>query len=912
MAQVAPALGLCKHQITILATLSPLTLSSSINIFFAFRILQTRLMILYSLHCPNFNSKLGALLRGATCLRHLYGTTITAHQQFSRSFFEPCAVYLRFCHVPRLQPLFYIGSTAENTLEREHTRFPKFKQVNERHFVLSELAIRYWSHCNNFFLWSPVPIYIRRERHWALEHALIQLWQPKLNFPFISQMFIPRKGIIHRQPFSNSRQFGIRSLWRKKRWKHTGKNVKELLDSPLFLNRVRILSLLQDLGSNTRRRYEQTQFIRSLHFSLQGCYALRRLAQHLPETHQRLALQAVDGAIKFRRGKSIGKVRPFKSPWMLTHRLVSHVRQILLTWFHGIKGTAVTFHEPSFKVVFSKHPQLMDAICNHKDAIQNWSDDIIPTCKCAILQQFPTARAAPNVGSEHWVLDGALLGPLLPGALGQMVGGSLNNKIFPNKKTLKKLFIDAFQLWCKQNAIPCPPERWILQQFEPLWNDHQNQISDHLTAATIRQLQEQFPDCVFHNEDKRASSLRIFCPCQYFQSINKTFSDTTIFARSLETPEVCLRVTMQHLRNKFETDYPWAMGKGQSLPAGYILAKGKKHYASGRPIIGFFTAPFKPMLSTLAKLLFQLIPKACPNHFARGDVYQLLKLLREYATTMTNHNLCVYNQDLAGFFISIDTERFLQSWQILLQFLAPHMSTGEDEYFSISPVKQNNPGDIIKGRTFRKLNVNRLLRIGDIPSLIVAPLQMQHFQLGSRVYTQVQGSPMGSPLSPALCLMVVSVYEQIWFHTHRESITNLHLHALFLRYVDNRLVIIPSSTTDIPAYQILTDADFYKSPIILEDEPDQEFLGFQLELDPFEMIYQSPRDLSQVLSPRSASPPVVLLSGFASRCSIVQKGAFPQCQIKRGLHQLRDLYLPAGFKAEDLDRILHRVAKQRR
>ena len=150
MAHVAPALRLCKHQITILASLTSLTLSSSINIFFAFRILQTRMMILYSLHCPNPNNKLGALLRGATCIRHLYGTTITAHQQFSRSFFEPCAVYLRFCHIPRLQPLFYIGSTADNTLEREHTRFRKFKQVHEGQFVLSELAIRYWSHCNNF------------------------------------------------------------------------------------------------------------------------------------------------------------------------------------------------------------------------------------------------------------------------------------------------------------------------------------------------------------------------------------------------------------------------------------------------------------------------------------------------------------------------------------------------------------------------------------------------------------------------------------------------------------------------------------------------------------------------------------------------------------------------------------------
>lgn len=81
MNQVASPLRLCKHQINLLATLSPLTLSSSINIFFAYRILQTRTMFLYVLHSPNFHSKLGALLQGATCTRHLYGTTTASHQQ---------------------------------------------------------------------------------------------------------------------------------------------------------------------------------------------------------------------------------------------------------------------------------------------------------------------------------------------------------------------------------------------------------------------------------------------------------------------------------------------------------------------------------------------------------------------------------------------------------------------------------------------------------------------------------------------------------------------------------------------------------------------------------------------------------------------------------------------------------------
>ena len=183
------------------------------------------------------------------------------------------------------------------------------------------------------------------------------------------------------------------------------------------------------------------------------------------------------------------------------------------------------------------------------------------------------------------------------------------------------------------------------------------------------------------------------------------------------------------------------------------------------------------MLSILAKLLYQIVPRACPDHFAHG--YQLLKLLRAYATTMGDKALRLYNQDLAGFFISIDTTRFLDSWQILLRFLEPHMSVNEDEFFSISPVKQNQPGNIIKGRTFRTLSISGHLRIGDIPSLLVAAFQMQNFQLGSKVFTQVQGSPMFSPFSPALCLMVVSVYEQIWFHTYKESLSNMHLHALF-------------------------------------------------------------------------------------------------------------------------------------
>ena len=334
------------------------------------------MMMLYVRHHPHGNGKLVAILQGATCTRHLYGTNLLAHQQFSRSFFEPNAVYIRFSCIPKHQPLFCFGSTEDHTLGREHTRYRKFKQVSGGQFVLSELAIRFWSHSNNCFWWSPVLLYIRWANHWALEHALIQLWQRKLNYPFISQFFTPRKGIVSKVPDSNTRQFGISTLWRKKRQKSTGKALRSILNAPLFQNRVRMWTLLQDLGSNTRRRYEQTQYIRSSAFSLEGCYALRRLGVHLPETHQKLALQAIDGAIHFRKGKSIGRVRPFRAPSMLSLQLDSHIRQILRIWCFGIRHTAVPcHHEPSFRLIYV----------------------ILPTCTCPILKQFPSARAFPNL-----------------------------------------------------------------------------------------------------------------------------------------------------------------------------------------------------------------------------------------------------------------------------------------------------------------------------------------------------------------------------------------------------------------------------------------------------------------------------------------------------------------------------------
>ena len=66
---------------------------------------------------------------------------------------------------------------------------------------------------------------------------------------------------------------------------HHPENVK-IIVPPIFLSQN-----FSDLIKNTRRRF----------------------GVHLPETHQKLVLQTIDGAIHFRKGKTIGRVRPFRA-----------------------------------------------------------------------------------------------------------------------------------------------------------------------------------------------------------------------------------------------------------------------------------------------------------------------------------------------------------------------------------------------------------------------------------------------------------------------------------------------------------------------------------------------------------------------------------------------------------------------
>ena len=312
----------------------------------------------------------------------------------------------------------------------------------------------------------------------SLEMAIIQEWQPRLNYPFICQFFHPRKGILKKPALNTNAQFGLATLWRRAKHKFTPKLVRQILTSERFQNRLELWTIIHALGSNTRARFEQTKMLRSNDGGLTLCYALRRLANNIKEPFRTLSLHAIDTSIKWWKGKPAPRATALRAPWSLTPNLQQQLKQFLRKWHLQVLAYQVPCHTPSFKMLFIKHAAVLDQLCNHKQAIADWSTTQPATCCCKKWEPFKTA--ALNLSDPHWVFAGSLLHSLVLEELAVIAEGSLLNKVFPSKKEYQNQLRLGLHGWTKRNGLPSMPNSEISDFSQHLWTEHSKHVTCHI------------------------------------------------------------------------------------------------------------------------------------------------------------------------------------------------------------------------------------------------------------------------------------------------------------------------------------------------------------------------------------------------------------------------------------------------
>lgn len=187
------------------------------------------------------------------------------------------------------------------------------------------------------------------------------------------------------------------------------------------------------------------------------CYALRCLSNNIQEPYRTHSLQAIDASVDWRKGKHAPRASALRAPWSLTPNLQRNLKQFLRKWHLQVLAYQVPCHNPSFKMVFIKHGAVLDQLCNHKQAIFEWSFGNEAKCCCKQWSKF--SKAALNPSDPHWVLARSLLHDLLPADLAVIAEGSLLNKVFPSQKDYYTQLKTGLQQWTKQMAFfACPPK----------------------------------------------------------------------------------------------------------------------------------------------------------------------------------------------------------------------------------------------------------------------------------------------------------------------------------------------------------------------------------------------------------------------------------------------------------------------
>ena len=75
-----------------------------------------------------------------------------------------------------------------------------------------------------------------------------------------------------------------------------------------------------------------------------------------------------------------------------------------------------------------------------------------------------------------------------------------------------------------------------------------------------------------------------------------------------------------------------------------------------------------------------------------------------------------------------------------------------------------------------------------------------------------------------LCTLVASSTEFLWLHNFRNVTFNIGLHTA-VHDADNRAFYFRTGVRRNPWTQLMLNLEFYGAPILLEDVPEEKFLG---------------------------------------------------------------------------------------
>ena len=259
----------------------------------------------------------------------------------------------------------------------------------------------------------------------------------------------------------------------------------------------------------------------------------------------------------------------------------------------------------------------------------------------------------------------------------------------------------------------------------------------------------------------------------------------------------------------------------------------------------------------------------------------------------------VHNQDLIGFFTSIPVSRILSSVsEVVQRYISKHRGDIQTDVFSVRLDLQDTKLRIWKGRQRRGARKTYLVYLRDVVDICRLSCECSVFTIMGKVFRQQRGATIGNQISPMLANLAVSLLEQHFLEQHPNLLQQLG------PFVDNRLLIVDSAKTHLPALQQLFSSMFYEHPVELEHvvsaDADQEFLGFDLIAHQARLHLLIRDEPWKIRLPESAGPIHQKIAAFTAKRHSILRHVWPPDDRQDQLQALHRMFLQAGFSRSQL------------
>ena len=473
---------------------------------------------------------------------------------------------------------WYIGSSSLTATARDCNRATKLRQVSAKKLVKTELAVQWWSEKDNFLDYATVVLgaYSSYKLAWAMEHKLIQTWQPTLNWPIIGKVLKPTafglRRASRRVP-GLARGAGDR-LWAKLRRKH------HTLQHPVHLT-VTLADawvILHDLSELSKRSFEASKRLRSGKHTVEEVYALYRLTNHIAEPLKACrARQVLKGVLKFRNASVPRKPFAFRVPFLSHSSFPGALKKFLKALVLKHKSVLVPLHLPPCTPIESAHQSLDTVLHNWMRLVPHMQEhQHLPEMQCSCKEWL---QRRPNLNHVNGHIAAGLEEFNLVQDLAKFNWINAQSTFFPARRQYNSMFQDAFDAWWRRNQFPRWSKPDLTEFIHDQWKQHLNQLNkeERLDFKSVQKLKQFFSDnFVIHNEDHCSGHVMIFCPNFYYSTQWRTWTDEAVFTRLPYAPREYQQAFAQQIPQDLRKRYSWGFKSDPRCPRGSERSSGQQ------------------------------------------------------------------------------------------------------------------------------------------------------------------------------------------------------------------------------------------------------------------------------------------------------------------------------------------------